>query len=71
VQKVPCLAKSEHVGFEVRNKPPMILYLGEYLKAPSGRILQINKISLQHTEKASLETPAWHSNHSYKLISQL
>lgn len=42
VQKVPCLGRSEHVGFVVRNKPAMILYLGEYLKTQSGRILQIN-----------------------------
>lgn len=29
-------------GFVLKNKPTMILDLGEYLKAQSGRILQIN-----------------------------
>lgn len=37
VQKVPCFGRSEHVGFVLRNKPAMILYLGEYLKAQSRK----------------------------------
>lgn len=42
VQKVPCFGGSEHAGCVLRNKPAMILYLGEYLKAQSGTILQIS-----------------------------
>lgn len=41
-QKVPCFGRLEHVGFVLRNKPAIIPDLGEYLKAQSGRILQIN-----------------------------